>query len=173
LNAKANQLAHHLRNLGVGPEVLVGLMAERSVEMIVGLLGILKAGGAYVPLDPQYPLDRLAFMIEDTQLPVVLTQEHLLDNMPSHRGTVLCLDSEWEMIEKESDQNPENPVTAENLAYVIYTSGSTGRPKGVCVTHRGVVRVVRDTNCFSRWRPSRLTPPLLKSGLRCSTARAW
>ncbi|HJS23819.1 MAG TPA: amino acid adenylation domain-containing protein, partial [Pyrinomonadaceae bacterium] len=172
LNTKANQLAHHLRSLGVGPETLVGLMVERSVEMVVGLLGILKAGGAYVPLDPQYPIDRLAFMIEDTQVPVVLTQEHLLDSMPSHWGTVLCLDSDWETIEYESDQNPDNRINAENLAYVIYTSGSTGRPKGVCVTHRGVVRVVKETN-YARLDQDEVFLQIAPISFDASTFEIW
>ncbi|MCA1579632.1 MAG: amino acid adenylation domain-containing protein, partial [Acidobacteria bacterium] len=172
LNAKANQLANHLRSLGVGPEVFVGLMVERSVEMVVGLLGILKAGGAYVPLDPQYPIDRLAFMIEDTQVPVVLTQEHLLDSLPSHWGTVLCLDSEWELIEDESDQNLDNRNTAENLAYVIYTSGSTGRPKGVCVTHRGVVRVVKETN-YARLDHNEVFLQMAPISFDASTFEIW
>ncbi|HEX5834251.1 MAG TPA: condensation domain-containing protein, partial [Pyrinomonadaceae bacterium] len=172
LNAKANQLAHYLRGLGVGPEVLVGLMVERSVEMIVGLLGILKAGGAYVPLDPQYPIGRLAFMIEDAQVPVLLTQEHLLDNLPSHWGTVLCLDSEWDAIGDESDQNLDNGITAENLAYVIYTSGSTGTPKGVCVTHRGVIRVVRDTN-YARLDQNEVFLQMAPISFDASTFEIW
>ncbi|HEU4795979.1 MAG TPA: amino acid adenylation domain-containing protein, partial [Pyrinomonadaceae bacterium] len=172
LNAKANQLAHYLRRQGVGPEVLVGLMVERSVEMIVGLLGILKAGGAYVPLDPQYPIERLAFMIEDAQVPVLLTQEHLVDNLPAHWGTVLCLDSEWDAIDSESDQNLDNRITAENLAYVIYTSGSTGRPKGVCVTHRGVVRVVRDTN-YARLDQDEVFLQMAPISFDASTFEIW
>lgn len=146
LNARANQLAHYLQALGVGPEVLVGICVERSVEMIVGLLGILKAGGAYVPLDPTYPKERLAFMLKDTQTPVLLTQQHLLEELPEHGAAVVCLDTDWEAMARESDKEPISGTAPENLAYVIYTSGSTGRPKGTCIPHRGVVRLVRETN---------------------------
>ena len=141
LNRRANQWAHYLRSLGVGPEVLVGLCVERSLEMVVGLLGVLKAGGAYVPLDPAYPRERLAFMLEDAQAPVLLTQKRLMAELPDHVCKVVCLDSDWEAIAKESGENLANGVTAENLAYVIYTSGSTGKPKGVSVSHSNVVRL--------------------------------
>jgi len=141
LNRRANQLARHFQKLGVGPEVLVGLCVERSLEMVVGLLGILKAGGAYVPLDPAYPKERLAFMLEDTQTPVLPTQERLRENLPQHGARVVCLDMDWEAIAKESDKNPDSTVTAGNLAYVIYTSGSTGRPKGVLVPHQGLLNM--------------------------------
>lgn len=139
LNAQANQLAHYLRNLGVGPEVLVAICFERSLLMLVGILGILKAGGAYVPLDPAYPKERLAFMLEDTQAPVLLTQERLLKSLPEHPARVVCLDTDWEGIVPESQENPASGVTADNLAYVIYTSGSTGKPKGTLITHQGLV----------------------------------
>ncbi|WP_313931398.1 amino acid adenylation domain-containing protein [Nostoc sp. FACHB-133] len=138
LNQQANQLAHHLRALGVGPEVLVGICLERSLEMIVGLLGILKAGGAYVPLDPAYPSERLAFILEDTQTPVLLTQEKLLKNLPPHQAQVVCLDSNWQGNIQNSQENPVNETTDDNLIYVIYTSGSTGQPKGVMIPHRGI-----------------------------------
>jgi len=138
LNQRANQLAHHLGNLGVGPEVLVGICVERSLEMVVGVLGILKAGGAYVPLDPAYPPERLAFMLEDSQVGVLLTQARLVESIPKHQGRIVCLDTDWEIIERESKENPECSFTPENLAYVIYTSGSTGKPKGVLVAHSGV-----------------------------------
>nr|WP_246276572.1 amino acid adenylation domain-containing protein [Microcoleus asticus] len=149
LNQRANQLAHHLRNLGVGPEVLVGICVERSLEMIVGLLGILKAGGAYVPLDPAYPPERLAFMLEDASVPVLLTQAQLVKSLPKHQGRIVCLDTDWEEIAFHSEENPSSQVTPENLAYVIYTSGSTGKPKGVTVPHRGVNRLVLNTNYIS------------------------
>jgi amino acid adenylation domain-containing protein len=139
LNARANQLAHHLRKLGVGPDVLVGICAERSVEMVVGLLGIMKAGGAYVPLDPDYPLDRLAVMMEDARPPVLLTQEHLLRRLPEQRLPVLCLDRDWPIIARESAANPALVTTGKSLAYAIYTSGSTGKPKGVPNVHEGIV----------------------------------
>jgi natural product biosynthesis luciferase-like monooxygenase protein len=144
LNVRANRLAHYLGKLGVGPEVPVGIHVERSLEMVVGLLGILKAGGAYVPLDPTYPKERLAFMLEDCEAPVLLTQERLMEGLPGYGGVVVRLDSEWADIERvsegrEGDENPGGGARPENLAYIIYTSGSTGKPKGVMVEHRNVV----------------------------------
>ena len=140
LNQRANQLAHHLRSLGVGPEVLVGICMERSLEMMVGLLGILKAGGAYVPLDSAYPQERLALILEDAKPLVLLTQKHLVAELPKHRAKVVCIDADWEIHTFSSAQeNPISSVTAENLAYVIYTSGSTGTPKGVLITHQALV----------------------------------
>ncbi|MEH2247202.1 amino acid adenylation domain-containing protein [Nostoc sp.] len=138
LNQRANQLAHHLRALGVGPEVLVGICLERSLEMIVGLLGILKAGGAYVPLDPAYPSERLGFILEDTQTPILLTQEKFVKNLPPHQAQVICLDSNWQGNIRNTQENPVSETTADNLIYVIYTSGSTGQPKGVMIPHRGI-----------------------------------
>ncbi|MUG97531.1 amino acid adenylation domain-containing protein [Scytonema sp. UIC 10036] len=138
LNQQANQLAHHLRGLGVEKEVLVGICVERSLEMIVGLLGILKAGGAYVPLDPAYPEERLAFIIEDTQAPVLLTQKHLVHNLPTCKAEIVCLDSDWQQIAQNSQDNFVCETTVDNLIYVIYTSGSTGQPKGVMIPHRGI-----------------------------------
>ncbi len=146
LNDRANQLAHHLRELGVRPEVLVGLCMERSLEMIVALLGILKAGGAYVPLDPTYPKERMAFMLKDIQAPVLLTQQQLIESLPEHGARVVCLDRDWKIIARKKKDNLVSTITADNLAYVIYTSGSTGKPKGVSVIHRGVVRLVKETN---------------------------
>ncbi|HIP97139.1 MAG TPA: amino acid adenylation domain-containing protein, partial [Anaerolineae bacterium] len=145
LNRQANQLAHHLRKLGVGPETLVGICVERSPEMMVGLLSVLKAGGAYLPLDPLYPPERLTFMLEDAQVPVLLTQAHLVERLPISRNThhvsrkIICLDADWATIAQESTENPTSAVTPDNLAYVIYTSGSTGVPKGVMVPHRALV----------------------------------
>ncbi|MEO1373456.1 MAG: amino acid adenylation domain-containing protein [Cyanobacteria bacterium J06635_10] len=146
LNRKANQLAHHLQTLGVGPELLVGICVERSIEMVVGMLGILKAGGVYVPLDPAYPFERLSFILEDVQSPVLLTQESLLDSLPSYWAQVICLDSDWETITHCSQENPISGVVPSNLAYVMYTSGTTGQPKGVMARHSGVVRLVKQTN---------------------------
>jgi aspartate racemase len=146
LNERANQLAHHLQKLGVRPETLVGICVERSLEMVVGLLGILKAGGAYVPLDPAYPQERLAFMIADAGVPVLLTMKDVEAKIPAHSGKTLRLDTDWPLIAKENLSNPTSPVTAASLAYVIYTSGSTGRPKGTLIPHRGVVRLVRGQN---------------------------
>jgi amino acid adenylation domain-containing protein len=139
LNAQANQLAHHLRNLGVGPEVLVGLCIERSLEMMVGLLGILKAGGAYEPLDPTYPTERLNFMLNDSQAQLLVTQQQLLPQFPSHGAKVLCLDTDHAVIAQQSTANLLPAANPDNLAYVIYTSGSTGRPKGVQIEHHSLV----------------------------------
>ena len=142
LNARANQLAHHLVALGVGPEVLVGLCLERSPELIVGIIAILKAGGAYVPLDPACPGERLAFMLQDTRPKVLLTRKKLADRLPEFQGLLLCLDGDWQTIAARPVTNPPCFTTGESLAYVIYTSGSTGAPKGVTVPHRGVLRLV-------------------------------
>ncbi|BAY23196.1 non-ribosomal peptide synthase [Calothrix sp. NIES-2100] len=142
LNDRANQLAHQLQTLGVKPDVLVGICVERSLEMIVGLLGILKAGGAYVPLDPNYPSDRLAFMLSDAQLPVLLTQQRLVEKLPEHQAIAICLDADWNEIAKNNNSNPTSKATTANLAYVIYTSGSTGKPKGVMVEHTGLCNLV-------------------------------
>jgi amino acid adenylation domain-containing protein len=148
LNAKANQLARYLQALGVKPDVLVGICVERSLEMVVGLLGILKAGGAYVPLDPAYPPERLAFMLEDSQVAVLLTLERLVEKLPEHGARVVCLDADWDAIARERQENPISGVTSENLAYVIYTSGSTGQPKGVLITHANVVRLFAATQSW-------------------------
>jgi amino acid adenylation domain-containing protein len=146
LNERANQLAHHLQQLGVGPEALVGVYMERSLEMVVGLLGILKAGGAYLPLDLAYPRERVAFMLEDARAQVLLTQKTLMKELPDHTAKLLCLEESWKNIARESTENPASSTTPDHLAYVMYTSGSTGMPKGVSVSHRGVVRLVKNTN---------------------------
>ncbi len=138
LNARANQLAHHLQKLGVGPESLVGVCLERSIEMIVGLLGILKAGGAYVPIDPAYPLERVSFMLSGIKAPVILTRHRIARLLPLSEAKVVYLDSDREAIARHSEQNLISGATAANLAYVIFTSGSTGQPKGVMVEHRGL-----------------------------------
>ena len=129
LNRRANQLAQYLQMLGVGPEVLVGICIQRSLEMVIGLLGILKAGGAYVPIDPTYPQERLALMIEDSQIPVLLTEHDQLATLPVHQAKVVCLDTDWQAIARSSQENLGSEVTPDNLAYTIYTSGSTGKPK--------------------------------------------
>lgn len=139
LNQRANQLAHALRELGVGPEVLVGLYVERSLDMLVGLLGILKAGGAYLPLNPAYPQAHLADMLTDAQVAVLLTQAQLLAGLPEHIPQVVCLDTDWEAIALQPQTNPINQTKPENLVYVIYTSGTTGKPKGVMIQHRSLV----------------------------------
>lgn len=138
LNQQADQLAAHLQTLGVGPDVLAGICVERSLEMVVGLLGILKAGGAYVPLDPAYPRERLEWMISDSRMPVLLTQTHLLTQLPEHSAHVVCLDA-LDLPATEQPRTKEKKVKPDNLAYVIYTSGSTGKPKGVMLAHRNVV----------------------------------
>lgn len=139
LNARANQLAASLAQLGAGPDVLVGLCTERSLEMIVGLLGILKSGSAYLPLDPAYPQDRLAFMINDAQVRILLTEERHTGTLPSAQVPQLRLDADWPRISTQSTANPNRHVSSRHLAYVIYTSGSTGRPKGVMIEHRNVL----------------------------------
>ncbi|MGH2479523.1 MAG: non-ribosomal peptide synthetase, partial [Ktedonobacteraceae bacterium] len=138
VNRRANQLAHVLRAWGVGPEVLVGICLERSIEMVVGLLAILKAGGAYVPLDPDYPQERLRFLLEDIQGKVVLTQERLHARLAHLPVTLICLDSEQAQWSDQPQTNPIVQVNPDNMAYLIYTSGSTGKPKGVMNTHRGI-----------------------------------
>jgi amino acid adenylation domain-containing protein len=139
LNSRSNRLAHYLMKAGVGPEIMVGLYMERSLEMVIAIYGVIKAGGAYVPLDPEYPPDRIAFMIEDTNVPVLLTQQHLVASLHEQRSKIISLDSEWDIIARESPENPRIEATPENMAYVIYTSGSTGKPKGVINEHRGIV----------------------------------
>ncbi|MBW4685858.1 MAG: amino acid adenylation domain-containing protein [Komarekiella atlantica HA4396-MV6] len=142
LNTKANQLGHYLQSIGVKPEVLVGICLERSLEMVIGLLAILKAGGAYIPLDPAYPQQRLAFILEDTQASVLLTQTSLLQAIPQHQAEVVCLDADWHYIAQQSQEHLFSQSTPDNLAYVIYTSGSTGRPKGVMIKHASTVAML-------------------------------
>ncbi|MDZ8065501.1 MAG: amino acid adenylation domain-containing protein [Nostoc sp. DedQUE08] len=142
LNQRANQLAHYLQTLNVKPEVLVGIFLERSLEMIVGLLAILKAGGAYVPLDPAYPSERLALMLEDSQLSILLTQQNLLSKLPEHQAHIVCLDNDKEAITQQSQENLTCLATDKNLSYVIYTSGSTGKPKGVAIEHHSTVALL-------------------------------
>ncbi len=143
LNNRANQLARYLRGLGVGPEVCVGVCLERSLDMVVGLLGILKSGGAYVPLDPAYPRDRVAFMLTDSRAPVLLTQRKLIASLPAHSAKIVFLDEDWPLIGELSDGDLTPAAGPTNLAYVIYTSGSTGIPKGVAIEHKSAVNFIR------------------------------
>ncbi|MEH2054886.1 MAG: amino acid adenylation domain-containing protein [Nostoc sp.] len=142
LNARANQLARHLQTLGIGPDVLVGICVERSLEMLVAILAILKAGGAYVPLDTAYPQQRLSLMLTDSQVTVLLTQQHLLEQLPEHQASIVCLDRDWEDIATQAQDNLDTNLHPDNLAYVIYTSGSTGKPKGVAMPHRPLVNLI-------------------------------
>ncbi len=139
LEARSDRLAHQLIALGVGPETRVGVCAERSLELVVALLGILKAGAAYVPLDPSYPAERLAYMLEDSGVPVLLAQERLLDRIPGHAARVVCLDRDAGRVDAERAEPLPLRAEPDSLAYVIYTSGSTGRPKGAMNAHRGIV----------------------------------
>jgi aspartate racemase len=183
LNGRANQLAHHLQKHGVTPGTNVGLCLERSAELIVGLLGILKAGGAYVSLDPAYPRERLASMLADVQARVVLTQKKLQNVLPEldpsrqdgaarHALLVVCLDTGWGAIAREHPINPVGGASAESPAYVSFTSGSTGRPKGVCVPHRGVVRLVKDTD-YVHFGPAEVFLQLAPVAFDASTLEIW
>ena len=135
LNARANRLAHYLRHRGVGVDVPVGICVERSLDMVVAVMGVLKSGGAYVPLDPRYPRERLAYMLAETNAPWLITQKHLLAGLPESSARTLCLDDDWNEIAREREANPKSIQEPDSLAYLIFTSGSTGRPKGVMVSH--------------------------------------
>jgi amino acid adenylation domain-containing protein/non-ribosomal peptide synthase protein (TIGR01720 family) len=162
LNARANKLARHLRKLGVGPETRVGVLMERSLELLVGLLGVLKAGGAYVPLDPEYPQERLAFMLEDSGAQVLMTQQRLVGLLPAHGTRLVCVDTDRRAIDAESADNLGSGATARNLAYIIYTSGSTGRPKGAAIEHRSAA-------VFSQWARERFKPEAFAGMLALSS----
>jgi amino acid adenylation domain-containing protein len=158
LNRRANRLAHHLRSLGVGPEVKVGIFLDRTVELVVAILAALKAGGAYVPLDPEYPAERVAFMLEDTSAPVLITRSALESRLPEHGARIVRVEEERAL----DESNPESGVEAGNLAYLIYTSGSTGRPKAVALEHRGAA-------AFVRWAKGEFSPAEL-AGVLAATS---
>ncbi len=147
LNQKANQLAHYLKTLGAGAQLLVGVCVERSLEMLITLLGVLKTGAAYVPLDPAYPSERLAFMLEDSELSILISQQSLLKILPEHSAKIISIDQDWQTISEYSKENLDSGVNGENVAYTIYTSGSTGKPKGVQVLHAGVVNFLQSMKC--------------------------
>jgi amino acid adenylation domain-containing protein len=153
LNARANQLARHLSRLGVGPNVLVGLCLKRSLEMVVALLGVLKAGGAYMPLDPSYPKERLAFMMEDAHLAVVVTHQHVALPLSAHRVHQVFLDASWETVARDSAENLIGKATPDSPAYVLYTSGSTGMPKGVVMRHHALCNLIS-------WQVQSFSPPV-------------
>jgi non-ribosomal peptide synthetase component F len=141
LNRRANGLARHLQGLGVGPQILVGVYLERSLDLLIGLLGVLKAGGAYLPLDSAYPKDRLEFVIQDAGAPVIVTSQGLLDRSPISAANIVCLRSDAFL--SNNDEETVSAVGADNAAYVIYTSGTTGKPKGVMLSHRNVINFFR------------------------------
>ncbi len=172
LNTRANQLAHALIELGVGPDALVAIALERSPAMIVALLATLKAGGAYVPLDPDYPAERLAFMLEDSGARILLTEEALRERLPHTVARTLCLDREQERLARQPRTNPECTVTTRHLAYVIYTSGSTGKPKGAAVEHRAILRLVRNTDYVSLNSTDRLAH-IANAAFDASTFEVW
>ncbi|HEY0605955.1 MAG TPA: amino acid adenylation domain-containing protein, partial [Herpetosiphonaceae bacterium] len=157
LDRRANQLAHELRRLGVGPEVRVGLYLQRSLDLVVALLGIWKAGGAYVPLDPSYPAQRLAFLLADAEIAVVLTQQDLAATVPSEIQA-LCLDRDWERIAQADASAPDTGVQPDHLAYVIYTSGSTGQPKGVLVNHSNLLATLWASQTAFQFQPGDVMP---------------
>src|SRR5712692_201968 len=172
LNRRANRLARSLRDRGIGPEVPVGVFLERSFEMVVGILAILKAGGAYVPLDSSYPKERLAFLIADTGMPLVLTASRLAERLPDPGPMRLCLDAEAAGNGGQSEENLQPAVSGDGLAYVMYTSGSTGTPKGVAIPHRGVLRLVKGTD-YARIDSDEVFLQLAPVSFDASTFELW
>jgi amino acid adenylation domain-containing protein/non-ribosomal peptide synthase protein (TIGR01720 family) len=173
LNARANQLARALQSLGVGLEVRVGLCLERSLELIISMLAILKVGGTYVPLDVSYPQERLAFMLTDAQISVLLIQQAWRDAFPTYHGSLLCLDTDWSrFVVTQPTANVLSMSSAENLAYLMYTSGSTGQPKGVSVPHRGVVRLVKETN-YAELTATEIVPQFASISFDAATFEIW
>ena len=172
LDRRSNQLGCYLQNLGVGSEKLVGISVDRSVEMVLAMVGILKAGGAYVPIDPAYPPDRLRFMVEDSGIAVLLTQGRLAQRMPELKAPAICLDRDWDDIAQQSSRSVQTQVFPENLAYVIYTSGSTGQPKATAVSHRSLIRLLRDTN-YIQLRGNEVVAQTANMSFDPSTFEVW
>ncbi|WP_164002944.1 non-ribosomal peptide synthetase, partial [Pyxidicoccus caerfyrddinensis] len=172
LDRRANQLAHHLRASGVAPGARVGVCLERSLELVVALLGVLKAGGAYVPVDRSYPTERITFLLQQAGVGVLLTQEHVADELPALGQLLVCLDTEWAQVARWPETAPEVDVSADALAYVMFTSGSTGQPKGVSVPHRGVVRLVRGST-FIDFGPDNTFAQLAPVAFDASTLEVW
>ncbi|GIV97577.1 MAG: hypothetical protein KatS3mg057_2234 [Herpetosiphonaceae bacterium] len=172
LNERANRLAHHLRSLGVGPGVYVGVCLERSLDLVVALLGILKAGGAYAPLEPDYPRERLAFMFEDIRPAVLIAQQRLLDTLPYQQPHIICLDGETDLLADYPETTPSAGAAADSPAYIMYTSGSTGQPKGIIIPHRAVVRLVKETN-YAHFGPDEVFLQLAPIAFDASTLEIW
>ena len=172
LNARANQLARQLRTLNAEPNVLLGICMDRSLEMVVAILATLKAGSAYLPLDSDYPNERLAFMIQDGQARVILTIERFLASLPATDCPVVCLDRDWPSISRNLDSNLPSTTNAENLAYVMFTSGSTGKPKGACVSHRNVIRLVKNTT-YVDFMPDEVMLHMSTISFDASTFELW
>src|SRR6185369_12954442 len=172
LNRRANQLAHYLRSRGVGPEVAVGIMLDRSLELIVGLVAILKAGGAYVPLDPQYPQQRLTFMLADSKARTVITDSQYAQVLPASRAQLVVVDQDRERLAAQSEQDLPAAANGSNLAYLMYTSGSTGQPKGVAVTHEAVYNLVRGTN-YVTLEESDVVAQVSNSSFDAATFEVW
>jgi amino acid adenylation domain-containing protein len=172
LNDRANRLANYLLAIGVKSGDLVGIALDRSIETIVSILAILKAGGAYLPLDLSYPVARLAFMLENAHVSVLVTKKTVRDRLPSHLARTIDLDTDWDEIAKASSTHPQRSGQADDLAYVMYTSGSTGQPKGVCVPHRGVVRLVKNTN-YLDFSPQQIWLQLAPIAFDASTLEIW
>ncbi|MDF5731830.1 MAG: amino acid adenylation domain-containing protein, partial [Rhizonema sp. PD38] len=172
LNARANKLTHHLQTLGVEPGMRVGISMERSVELVVGLLAILKAGGAYVPLNSTYPKEHISLMLKDAQPELLLTQQHLLEQLPSDGRKVVCIDSDWQAIAQKSATNLACQIKADDLAYIIYTSGSTGKPKGVAVPHHAISRLLINTN-YINIQPSDRIAQVSNISFDAATFEIW
>jgi amino acid adenylation domain-containing protein/non-ribosomal peptide synthase protein (TIGR01720 family) len=172
LDRRSNQLGRHLANLGVGPEKLVGISMERSVDMVLAMIATLKAGGAYVPIDPAYPTERVRFMVEDSGIAVLLTKGRLTRQMPEIKAPMLALDRDWDDVAQQSDQSFRAQAFAENPAYVIYTSGSTGLPKAIAISHRSLIRLLRDTN-YIQFRGDEVVAQTVNLSFDPSTFEIW